>query len=159
MKLVEVDGVDPILVRTNSRLLDALHAASLPFLMACGGKGLCATCHVYVDAPSEFMSQITPRERRSLLMLRDVRPNSRLACQAKVRGNGVKIGKPGGRFIESAAELDDQVGRRAEQSILHPSDGRVLIEAGKIITRTRISQLRSVDTDVAELRALSLTAS
>ena len=90
-------------------------------------------------------------------MLRDTRPNSRLACQAKVRGDGVRIGRPGGRFIESAAELEALVGRRAEESILHPADGRVLIEAGKIITRTRISQLRTVDVDVAELRALSLT--
>lgn len=110
-----------------------------------------------LDAPSEVMSQMTPRERRSLLMLRDVRPNSRLACQAKVRGDGARVGKPGGRFIESAAELEDLVGRRAEQPILHPTDGRVLIEAGKIITRTRISQLGSVDVDVAELHALSLT--
>lgn len=90
-------------------------------------------------------------------MLRDVRANSRLACQAKVQGDGVKVGKPGGRFIESAAELEDLVGRRAEESILHPTDGRVLIEAGKIITRSRISQLETVEVDVAELRALTLT--
>ena len=158
VKAVVIEDSDPILVRTNTRLLDALRASQLPVLSACGGKGLCATCHVYADAGPEVLSPRTPREQRSLVMLRDAKPSSRLACQAKVLQNGAHILKPGGLYIESATDLDALVGRRAEEPILHPADGRVLIEAGKIITRTRISALTSVEVDVAELRALSLTA-
>ena len=48
-------------------------------------------------------------------------------------------------------------GRRAEERILHPLDGRVLIETGKIITRSRITELSQVDVDVAEMKTRSLT--
>lgn len=159
MKQVEIhDAGDPIAVKTNTRLLEALQQSSRPVMMACGGKGLCATCHVYVEAATDGLSPPTPREQRSLLMLRDALPSSRLACQAKIRGSGVRIRLPGGRFIQSATDVEHLIGRRADQQILHPADGRVLIETGKIITRGRITQLASVDVDVAELKKMSLTA-
>lgn len=159
MKSVHIHELqDPIVVRTNTRLLDVLQQSPKKVVMACGGKGLCATCHVYIEGEAEGLSPKTPREQRSLLMLRDAKPTSRLACQAKIQGEGVQLRLPGGQFIESAADVEHLIGRRAEKDILHPSDGRILIESGKIITRGRITQLASVDVDVAELRRMSLTA-
>jgi ferredoxin len=159
MKTVRIQELhDPIEVKTNTRLLDVLQQSPKKVMMACGGKGLCATCHVYVDDNVESLSPKTPREQRSLLMLRDAKPTSRLACQAKVRGEGLVLHLPGGQFIQSSSDVEHLIGRRAEKPILHPTDGRVLIEAGKIITRGRITQLQSVDVDVAELRRMSLTA-
>ena len=158
MKRIRVDShADPVEVTTNSRVLDAVLAVQEKLLMACGGKGLCATCHVYVTDGMDCLSPITPRERTSLTMLADRQPNSRLACQAKVLREGVKIALPQGQFIESSLDLESLVGRRAEQRILHPVHGGVLIEAGKIITRSRLRELNFVELDVAEMRTRSLT--
>lgn len=158
MKRVAIEGVvDPIDVQTHRRLLDVLVAAGSPVLMACGGKGLCATCHVYVQAGAEHLSPRTPREQLALRMLSDRRPSSRLACQAKVSGDGVVVGLPGGRYLTATKDLESLIGRRAEERVLHPVDGRVLIEAGKIITRSRISELSQVDVDLAEMRTRSLS--
>lgn len=158
MKNIFVDPhEDPVEVLTNSRVSEAVLAVQERLLMACGGKGLCATCHVYVTAGADCLSPVTPRERMSLAMLADRRPESRLACQAKVQRQGVKVALPNGRFIDSTGDLDLLIGRRAESRILHPIHGGVLIEAGKIITRSRIRELAFVDVDVAEMRTRSLT--
>ena len=158
MKRVAIEGTaDPIDIRTNQRLLDALTQSGTPLLMACGGKGLCATCHVYVSGGGDKLSPRTPREQMSLRMLSDLRPNSRLACQAKVQGEGVTVTLPRGRYLTASKDLNALIGRRAEERILHPLDGRVLIETGKIITRSRINELAQVDVDVAEMKTRSLT--
>ena len=52
----------------------------------CGGACACATCHVYVD--EAFVEIVGPPEAMEEDMLDfayDVRPNSRLSCQIKVR--------------------------------------------------------------------------
>ncbi|MBC7794031.1 MAG: (2Fe-2S)-binding protein [Clostridia bacterium] len=148
---------DPVLVRTESRVLDVLLASKTSVLMACGGKGLCATCHVYVEEGAQNLTPMTPRERLSLKILTNVRPSSRLACQAKVVADGVKVAMPRGRYIVGTADLDALIGRRAEEPVLHPVDGRTLIQAGKIITRSRIEELKFVDVDVAEMHERSLS--
>lgn len=158
MKRVDIDGVtDPISIDTNNRLLEALVLSGTPLIMACGGKGLCATCHVYIKSGAERLSPITPREQNSLRMLNERRPNSRLACQAKVQGNGVTVTVPRGRYLTASRDLESLIGRRADVRILHPLDGRVLIETGKIITRSRIQELGQIDVDVAEMKTRSLT--
>lgn len=158
MKRVAIEGVtDPVDIHTNQRLLDALVRAGTPLLMACGGKGLCATCHVYVTGGAERLSPRTPREQMSLRMLSDLRANSRLACQAKVGGEGVTVTLPRGRYLTATKDLESLIGRRAEERILHPVDGRILIESGKIITRSRIGELAQIDVDVAEMKTRSLT--
>lgn len=54
MKSVRVERhEDPVLISTNSCVLDAVLATREKLLMACGGKGLCATCHVYVTSDDE----------------------------------------------------------------------------------------------------------
>ncbi len=148
---------DPVLIKTASRLSDAALGLREKLLMACGGKGLCATCHVYVVEGMDNLSPLTPRERTSLSMLSGRAPNSRLACQAKVLREGVKIALPKGQYLEATSALETLVGRRAEARILHPVTGGVLVEAGKIITRSRMRELSFVDVDVAEMRTRSLT--
>ncbi|BCH24679.1 ferredoxin [Mesorhizobium sp. L-8-10] len=52
----------------------------------CGGACACATCHVYVDeAWSEVVGEPEAMEEDMLDFAYDVRPNSRLSCQIKVR--------------------------------------------------------------------------
>jgi len=52
----------------------------------CGGACACATCHGYVD--EEWTAEVgepEPMEEDMLDFAYDVRPNSRLSCQIKVR--------------------------------------------------------------------------
>jgi 2Fe-2S ferredoxin len=52
----------------------------------CGGACACATCHVYVDeAWTEIVGHPEPMEEDMLDFAADVRPNSRLSCQIRVR--------------------------------------------------------------------------
>jgi 2Fe-2S ferredoxin len=52
----------------------------------CGGACACATCHVYVDeAWKEAAGEPEPMEEDMLDFAYDVRPNSRLSCQIRVR--------------------------------------------------------------------------
>jgi 2Fe-2S ferredoxin len=52
----------------------------------CGGACACATCHVYVDeAWLDTVGSAEPMEEDMLDFAFDVRPNSRLSCQIRVR--------------------------------------------------------------------------
>lgn len=52
----------------------------------CGGACSCATCHVYVEEEWEAVTgQPQPMEEDMLDFAFDVRPNSRLSCQIRVR--------------------------------------------------------------------------
>jgi 2Fe-2S ferredoxin len=52
----------------------------------CGGACACATCHVYVDENFKaIVGDPEPMEEDMLDFAYDVRPNSRLSCQIRVR--------------------------------------------------------------------------
>ncbi len=138
-------------VRTEANLLQALLVEQVPVKMACGGKGLCATCHVYVDRGQESLSPLTRKEERTLGLLGEADHSSRLACQAKVLREGVVVRLPRGLYIERTADLDELIGRRTQMRVLHPVTGRTLVEEGKIITRSVIEKLKQVDTDMQRL--------
>ena len=71
----------------GSTVMEAAIRNSVPEIVAeCGGACACATCHVYVD--EEWMAAVGEPEAMEEDMLDfayDVRPNSRLSCQIKVR--------------------------------------------------------------------------
>lgn len=143
---------DLVAVKTQDRILDALLAKELNVMMACGGKGMCSTCHVVVESGMDKLTPITDRERRTLQLVTGCGDKSRLACQARILGEGVTVRLPDGVFVESTQDLTTLIGRRTERNILHPIDGRVLIEKGKIITKSRIMELKDLDFDMANLR-------
>jgi ferredoxin len=142
-------------VRTEASLLQALLVEQVPVKMACGGKGICATCHVYVERGATGLSPKERKEERTLAMLVDVNETSRLACQAKVLKEGVVVRLPRGLYIERTTDIEALVGRRSEVPVLHPVTGQVLVEEGKIITRNVVEKLRKVDSDMAKLLAES----
>lgn len=146
---------DKVNIKTESSLLQVLLAKELNVLMACQGRGLCATCHVYIKEGNQNLTPITPIERRRLESISSFHGGgsvSRLACQARVIGDGVVVEIPEGMYIESVNDLESLIGRRAEQDILHPIDGSVLIQKGKLITRTKVKELESVNFDVQDIR-------
>ncbi|GAB4146444.1 MAG: 2Fe-2S iron-sulfur cluster-binding protein [Cyanobacteria bacterium J069] len=130
-------------VETNGNLLSVLINKDLDVLRECGGRGMCATCHVYVTDGMNQLSPINRREQRTLEVITTCRPNSRLACQARVQGNGVTVELPAGMYINSLQDIEVLIGRRAEQNLLHPITGQVLVEEGKLITRSMMKQLET----------------
>jgi ferredoxin len=130
-------------VETNSNLLSILLDKELDVLRECGGRGMCATCHIYVREGMEGLTPINRREQRTLEVITSCKTNSRLACQARVLNDGVIVELPAGMYINSIKDIEDLIGRRAEQNLLHPVTGQVLVEAGKLITRSMLKQLES----------------
>ncbi|MEM7758781.1 MAG: 2Fe-2S iron-sulfur cluster-binding protein [Cyanobacteria bacterium P01_G01_bin.67] len=137
-------------IATNTNLLSVLLENQVEVTQECGGRGICATCHVYVTDGEDSVSPMTRREQRTLGVITSCRMDSRLACQAKVVGEGVVVELPAGMYISSNDDVEDLIGRRAQEDILHPLSGQVLVEEGKLITRSVISQLQTTQTQVSE---------
>lgn len=152
MPRISFEGdVAPIEVEEGSFLLDAMLARNVNAKMLCGRRGLCATCHVFVDADSKALSARTQREEHALLMLTGARDNSRLACQTQVLGDDIRIAMPEGLYVESLSEIESLIGKRSNVPILHPITGDVLVEANKIIVRSLIMKLSDTDFEIADL--------
>ncbi len=132
-------------VDTYDNLLSVILSEDLQVARECNGRGICATCHLYVLEGMDQLSSMTPRESRTLEVITSAKANSRLACQARVVGEGVVVELPPGMYVNSLQDIEVLIGRRAEQDLLHPATGRVLVEEGKIITRSTIKQLEQED--------------
>ncbi|WP_416675897.1 2Fe-2S iron-sulfur cluster-binding protein [Egbenema bharatensis] len=130
-------------IETNGNLLSVLISEDLDVLKECGGRGMCATCHVYVREGMAALSPINRREQRTLEVITTCKPNSRLACQARVLAEGVVVELPPGMYINSIKDIEALIGRRAEQNLLHPMTGQVLVEQGKLITRSMLMQIEN----------------
>ncbi|MBD3880483.1 2Fe-2S iron-sulfur cluster binding domain-containing protein [Phormidium tenue FACHB-886] len=145
--MVKIVRLEPIAqetgIETNGNLLSVLIDKDLDVLRECGGRGMCATCHVYVKNGMGALSAISRREQRTLEVITSCKPNSRLACQARVLANGVVVELPPGMYINSIKDIEALIGRRAEQNLLHPVTGQVLVEEGKLITRSMLKQIES----------------
>lgn len=128
-------------VETNGNLLSVLLHQELSVLKECGGRGMCATCHIYVKDGMTALTPISRREQRTLAIITSCQANSRLACQARVRSNGVVVELPPGMYVNSIQDIESLIGRRAAQDLLHPLTGAVLVEQGKLITRSMMRQI------------------
>jgi ferredoxin len=145
-------------VETNNNLLSALMNNELSVLKECGGRGMCATCHVYIRDGMDSLSPVNRREQRTLEVITTCRPNSRLACQARVVGQGVVVELPSGMYVSAVEDVSALIGRRAEQDILHPLTGKVLVQAGKLITRSVLSQLQDTQQSASQYLATTRDA-
>jgi ferredoxin len=137
-------------IETNGSLLSVLLNKELDVLKECGGRGMCATCHVYVRDGMGALSPMNRREQRTLEIITTCKPNSRLACQSRVLGEGVVVELPPGMYINSLQDIEALIGRRAEQDLLHPITGQVLVEVGKLITRSMLKQLENTSFKVGQ---------
>ncbi|NJK64801.1 MAG: (2Fe-2S)-binding protein [Synechococcaceae cyanobacterium SM2_3_1] len=130
-------------VETYGNLLSVILSEELQVAKECNGRGLCATCHLYINEGMESLTPMTPREQRTLEIITSVKTNSRLACQARVIGDGVIVELPPGMYVNSIQDIEVLIGRRAEENLLHPVTGKVLVEVGKVITRSTLKQLEN----------------
>ena len=137
-------------VETNSNLLSVLLQKDLDVLKECGGRGMCATCHIYIQEGEDMLSPMNRREQRTLEVITSCKPNSRLACQSRVLGEGVVVELPPGMYVQSLKDIEDLIGRRADTNLLNPVTGEVLVEQGKLITRSVVKQLEDTKFKVTD---------
>ncbi|MGR3278732.1 2Fe-2S iron-sulfur cluster-binding protein [Acaryochloris marina NIES-2412] len=128
-------------IPTNDNLLSVLLKNELRVLSECNGRGICATCHIFIKEGNEQLSPPSRRELRTLQVISSRTSSSRLACQSRVLGEGVIVELPSGMYLNAVDDIETLIGRRAQEDILHPLSGNILVEAGKLITRSMISQL------------------
>lgn len=155
--MAKVIKLDPLgtetAIKTNDNLLSGLLRSDLNILQECGARGMCSTCHVYIKEGMESLSPLNRREKRTLEVITTCKTNSRLACQARVLGQGVIVEIPSGMYLSEITDIDELIGKRANVDILHPISGRILVEEGKLITRSMISQLKNTKGEVTQYLA------
>ena len=78
-------------VADGTTLLEAARAAHAPMGSACGGNLACSTCHCWVKQGFDSLSDMEDEENDILDKAFDIRPYSRLGCQAKVSGEELEI--------------------------------------------------------------------
>jgi 2Fe-2S ferredoxin len=88
LHIIAFDGTSyDIDAENGSTVMENAIRNSVPGIEAeCGGACACATCHVYVDEDwTGIVGEPESMEEDMLDFAFDVRPNSRLSCQIKVR--------------------------------------------------------------------------
>ena len=84
------DG-NEIEVEPGTSILQAAKRAHAQVGYACGGVCACSTCHVYVRAGVDSLSEQEENEMDILDKAFDVRSTSRLGCQSKVGSDDVTV--------------------------------------------------------------------
>lgn len=72
-------------------ILDAAEECGARVGHACGGNLACSTCHVYVEEGLDSLGEIADKENDIMDKAFDVRPESRLGCQAKLSDEDIVI--------------------------------------------------------------------
>ncbi len=78
-------------VKPGSSVLDAAEECGARVGHACGGNLACSTCHVYVERGLDSLGEISDKENDIMDKAFDVRPESRLGCQAKVADEDIEV--------------------------------------------------------------------
>jgi ferredoxin len=125
--------------KTNDILIDQI----------CGGQGMCASCHFFVMDGSNSLTAPTQQEQMTLQFTKIDRPGARLACQTRIVGNGVIIEMPQGTFVKSVEDLEQGIGKKAEQTLIHPMTGEILVEKGKLVMRSALEKMREASSKFA----------
>ncbi len=107
-------------VRKGLSILDAAEECGARVGHACGGNLACSTCHVYVERGIDSLGEIADKENDIMDKAFDVRPESRLACQAKVSDEDlvVEISEEGLR-----AWLDENPEERKKLALERAANG------------------------------------
>jgi 2Fe-2S ferredoxin len=78
-------------VEVGDTLLMAAEKAGVPMGHNCGGVCGCSTCHVYVRQGEASLSEQQDNEADRLDMAFQVKPCSRLGCQAEVQDGTITV--------------------------------------------------------------------
>jgi 2Fe-2S ferredoxin len=78
-------------VKAGTPILEAAEECGAHVGHSCGGVCACSTCHVWVKKGLESLSEQKDDEMDRLDQAFDVRPTSRLSCQATVDGEDLEV--------------------------------------------------------------------
>lgn len=78
-------------VADGTSILEAAEACGAQVGHSCGGVCACSTCHVWVKKGFDSLSEQDDMELDRLDLAYDVKPQSRLGCQAKVASEDVDV--------------------------------------------------------------------
>jgi len=87
---VAYDGGARAQGRYGLSILEFSRLNDVPHAHVCSGRGRCGTCRVHVDAGAGLLSAPEDLERDTLARVH-AGPGERLACQARVLGEGVQV--------------------------------------------------------------------
>lgn len=83
VRFIDPEGtVTEVTGEPGQSLLEIAEAHDVKLGSACGGVCACSSCHVWVREGEDSLSEMSEAEEDRLDMAFDVRPNSRLGCQA-----------------------------------------------------------------------------
>lgn len=145
---IDIDG-QKIQAEQNSTLLSVFRDNDILVNQICGGQGMCASCHFFVVGGVDGMTAPTKQEQMTLQYTKIDRPGARLACQTRVIGNGIMIELPKGTFVESERDLEQEIGKKAKKTLIHPMTGEVLVEAGKLVMRSALEKMKQASSSFA----------
>jgi 2Fe-2S ferredoxin len=79
-------GSLPVIVdcKKGESILDCAEECGARVGHACGGNLACSTCHVWVHEGLDSLPEVTDKENDIMDKAFDVRPESRLGCQARL---------------------------------------------------------------------------
>jgi ferredoxin, 2Fe-2S len=84
--------------KTGMSVMETAIKHNIPGIDAdCGGACACATCHVYVDEKfAGLVGKPSAMEQSMLDFAENVKPNSRLSCQIKIKDelDGLRVTTP-----------------------------------------------------------------
>ena len=75
----------------GSSILEAAEDCGARVGHACGGNLACSTCHVWVHEGLDSLPEVTDKENDIMDKAFDVRPESRLGCQARLADQDVVV--------------------------------------------------------------------
>lgn len=90
-KITFVPDGNSIEVPKGTSILQAAKKCHAQVGYACGGVCACSTCHVYVKQGFGSLSEQSEQEEDILDKAFDVRPTSRLGCQARVADQDLTV--------------------------------------------------------------------
>lgn len=88
--------------RYGLSILEISRMNDVPHAHVCSGRGRCGTCRVRVDAGAAQLSAPADLERDTLALVH-ARTGERLACQARVLGEGVEVTRVLPAFADASA--------------------------------------------------------
>ena len=145
---IDIDG-QQIQAEQNSTLLSVFRDNDILVNQICGGQGMCASCHFFVVGGLDAMTAPTKQEQMTLQYTKIDRPGARLACQTRAIGDGIMIELPKGTFVESERDLEQEIGKKAKKTLIHPMTGEVLVEAGKLVMRSAVEKMKQASSSFA----------
>jgi ferredoxin len=145
-----IDGKQ-VAAEQNATILSVFKEHDILVNQICGGQGMCASCHFFVVNGSAALTEQTKQEQMTLQFTKIDRPGARLACQTRAIGEGIVIELPNGTFVESEEDLERQIGKKADKTLIHPMTGEVLVQAGKLVLRSALEKMKEASNKFADL--------